>query len=604
MMADLFDHSALMTDGQAHQDAGRYVLAEAAFNQILAEQPDNAEALHAMGILSLQTDKLEPAVQFLARSLRIRYNKPGGFANLCLALRRLGRFQEAITAGTEAVLIAPNLPAAHNNLAGALLDSGAFAAAIAPLQRFIELVPDGTEQRLQLAIALIACHRYGEAEPLLRALRREMPNDGRVEGNLGVVLKNQGRVAEAVLACRRALLLLPGEAGVLNNYGLALTLYDATTAEAAVWLRRAVAMQPNYGDAWMNLGLVLRNLNRTEEAIAHCRTAIRHDPDHAEAHTLLATHLLLRGDLTAGFREYEWRWKLSNFPGPTRVRTTPVWDGSDPAGRTLLLYDEQGLGDSIQFARYARLLRRRGARIIFECNDPLVRLFAGLTGVDKVVGRSGPESPHDVHVPLLSLPHRLGTDVNTIPAEIPYLHAEPELVAEWGVRLGTAIASAGCRLRVGLIWAGNPSFKDDRRRSPGLEPLLPLLDVPGVAFFALQKGGGRADLERLHHRLGPAFTDLGPDIGDFADTAAIMTNLDLVISSCTGPAHLAGALGRPVWTILPTCCDWRWLEQGETSPWYPTMTLFRQDKPGDWGPVVARVRLALEAAVRANVPGQ
>ena len=236
--------------------------------------------------------------------------------------------------------------------------------------------------------------------------------------------------------------------------------------------------------------------------------------------------------------------------------------------------------------------------MIVECNDLLVRLFTTLPGVDEVVGRSAPPPPHDAHAALLSLPHRFGTTLATVPAEVPYLHAEPERVEFWRQRLGPR--PAGGRLRVGLVWAGNPAFKDDRRRSPGLDALLPLLGVEGVAFVALQKGAGRQDLERCGP-LPPSFTDLGAEIADFADTAAIMANLDLVISSCTAPAHLAGALGRPVWTVLPFSPDWRWLERGDTTPWYPTMRLFRQAASGDWASVIADVRAALARAVAADV---
>ncbi|MFC5358796.1 glycosyltransferase family 9 protein, partial [Azospirillum himalayense] len=244
--------------------------------------------------------------------------------------------------------------------------------------------------------------------------------------------------------------------------------------------------------------------------------------------------------------------------------------------------------------RFAPRLQARGVRVLIECNSQLVRLLSAMPGIEGVVSRFDPPPPHDAHDALASLPHRLGTMLYTIPADTPYLRAEPELVTRWATRLAPP-----CGLRVGLVWAGNPEFKADHIRSPRLKAFLPLLDVPGVSFFGLQKGAGRQDLETCGP-LPPSFTDLGAEIADFADTAAIMEKLDLVISSCTAPAHLAGALGRPVWTVLPFSPDWRWLDRGLCTPWYPTMRLFRQDRRGEWAPVVGRVRAALQAFARSR----
>ncbi|WP_188263197.1 tetratricopeptide repeat protein [Azospirillum tabaci] len=487
---------------------------------------------------------------------------------------------------------------AFHALAMERLGRNAQEEAVGPLRRCVVLDPFGTFHRFHLAHALLMRQRHGEAESVLRDLIRLAPDDHRAWANLGIALKNLGRHDEAVCAGRLALALAPAEPGVLSNLGLALSLRTGGDAEAARILRRAVATDPDFTSARLNLGLVLRKLRRIGEAEAQCRHVIDRDPRHAEAHTLLGTCLLLRGELDAGFREYEWRTRLADRQVTPRGLPTPLWEGGNPEGQTILLHDEQGLGDGIQFVRYAPFLRHRGSRVIVECNDLLVRLFATLPGVDQVIGRSDSPPPHDAHAALLSLPHRFGTTLATVPAEVPYLHAEPERVEFWRRRLGPHPSAGGgaARLRVGLVWAGNPEFKDDRRRSPGLDALRPLLDVPGVVVFGLQKGAGRRDLERCAP-LPPSFTDLGAEIADFADTAAIMANLDLVISSCTAPAHLAGALGRPVWTLLPDIADWRWLERGDTTPWYPTMRLFRQAVPGDWESVAAAVRAALEQVV-------
>ncbi|MFV3126460.1 tetratricopeptide repeat protein [Niveispirillum sp. KHB5.9] len=577
----------LLAQGIAAQNAGRMEEAETAFRALLQTRPEDPSALHALGVLALVRGDAEAAVPLLARSLRQRHGDAAAFANLCAALRQLGRLDQAAIAGREAVLIDPNLDMAHHNLASVLLDLKDHEGALEPLRRYIELAPDSTFQRFLLGTSLMVLNREAEAETVWRDLLRLTPDDGRVHANLGVVLKHLRRFEEAVASYHRALVLMPTESAVLNNLGLSLSQTGESDDEALLWLRRAIRLKPDFADAWLNIALVLRNQNRIDEALDYCRRALAADPEHAEANTLLGNCLLLKGQMRAGFAAYEWRTKLREFQAPKHMYPSPSWPGGDPAGLTLLLHDEQGLGDGIQFARYAPMLAARGARIIVGCARPLVRLFASLPGVAEVVATGQSSPPHDFHAPLLSLPHLLAEET-VPPLAAPYLSAEPALSARWADRF----AGVG-GLKVGLVWAGNPEFRDDRRRSPGLATMLGLLDVPGVRFFALQKGGGRGDLERLAGWPGDHFTDLGPEIGDFADTAAIMANLDLVISSCTAPAHLAGALGRPAWTILPLNADWRWRESGTDTPWYPTMTLFRQERIGDWAPVMGRVREAL-----------
>lgn len=576
----------LMARGVALQNAGQPAAAALLFGQVLQQRPEDPDALMALGVLALLEGQTEKAVPLLARSLRQRHHNAAGFSNLCAALRALGRLDQAEVAGREAVLIDPDLDLAQHNLASVLLDRGNHEGALEPLRRYVALVPDATLQRFLLGTSLMALDRYSEAESIWRDLLRLTPEDGRAHANLGVVLKNLRRYAEAIQAYRRALLLMPDEAAVMSNLGLSLSQLGDRDEDAILWLRRAVRLKPDFADAWVNLGLVMRNQNRIEQAMDFCQSALNADPDHAEAHTLLATCLLLKGQMRAGFAAYEWRTRLRDFPARRRDYPSPPWTGGNPAGLTLLVHDEQGLGDGIQFARYVPLLAKRGARVILECAPALVRIFTSLAGGATIVAHGDPLPPHDAHVPLLSLPHLL--DLDEMPATVPYLSAEPALTMNWAWRL-----SSFAGLKVGLVWAGNPDFKDDRRRSPGLSAFLPLLEVPDVSFFALQKGGGRADLETLGTAPRRNFTDLGADISDFVDTAAIMANLDLVISSCTAPPHLAGALGRPIWTLLPLNADWRWRNRGTDTLWYPGMRLFRQERAGDWGSVVARVRAAL-----------
>ncbi len=482
---------------------------------------------------------------------------------------------------------------AYHALAERLLARNATAEAIQPLRCCTRLDPAGSFHLFKLAHSLLLLRRYEEGVTVLGELVRREPEEHRAYGNLAVALKNLGLHERAVAVGHRALALMPADAGLLNNLGLALSMRIGEDGAAFSALSRAMVLEPNHAETRMNRALVLRNLHRLNEAEAMCRRLIADRPEDAGAHTLLATCLLMRGDLAAGFREYEWRTRLADRQVEARGLPTPLWEGSALKGRSILLHDEQGLGDAIQFARYAPLLARHGARVIVECDDALARLLATLPGVATVVGRSAPTPTHDVHAALMSLPHLLGTTLATVPSEVPYLAAEPSLVERWRDRLGSARAD----LRVGLVWAGNPDLRDDPKRSPGLEPLLPLLDLPSVAFVSLQKGGGRADLERLGDRIPVGFHDVGDGLEDLADTAAVVTQLDLVIAVDSAVAHLAGALGRAVWTMVRAESEWRWMLERTDTPWYPTMRLFRQRRAGDWSDVVAALRTALQQVV-------
>lgn len=585
---------ALLSTGAALHSAGQLAQAEAVYRQILAAEPNNPEALHLLGVIALQTNQPAVAVGLISQAIQGNRGNPGYFSNLGSALRRLGRLDEAIAAGRQAVAMDGRFADGLANLANALQDKGLHGEAADMLTRLVELRPQLVDQRLQLARALILANRPAEAVAALEALLRLRPGTAPAYINLGVALKKLGRVEEAIAAYRRALEFSPGDPGALNNLGTALQEEDRY-AEAIACFRESLAARPDSADTHLNLSLALRVEGKTDEAIAEARTAISLNPALAEAHTSLGFCLLLKGELREGFAEYEWRSRMADFSSPRRSFPSPAWDGGDPQGKTILIHDEQGVGDAIQFARYAQLVKARGGRAIIECNTLLTRLLGSMPDIDGVVGRFTALPPHDAHVSLLSLPHLLGTTLETIPDGVPYLKAEPELAAAWADRLGPRQG-----LRVGLVWAGNPEFKDDRNRSPGLRAFRTLLEVPGIAFYALQKGAGRRDLEEMRGELPDNFVDLGDGIANFADTAAIMANLDLVISSCTGPAHLAGALGRPTWTVLPEACDWRWLDRGSFTPWYPTMRLFRQERRGDWTPVLARVKAALEEAVRTR----
>jgi tetratricopeptide (TPR) repeat protein len=351
-------------------------------------------------------------------------------------------------------------------------------------------------------------------------------------------------------------------------------------------LERCVQLQPDFPEAHNNLGNAHRDQGRLEEAHACFARALELRPDYADAHWNRALLWLLQGDFEKGLPEYEWRWQLKDFR--RRAHSQPLWNGAPLGEQTLLLYAEQGLGDTVQFIRYAALARRHCGRIVVQCQPPLARLLAGYPGVDQLVPEGVPLPPFDAHAPLLSLPRLLGTTLDTIPANIPYLHADPGLVALWRDEL-----ASGAGFKVGIAWQGSTKYRADRWRSMPLAQFEPLARVPGVRLFSLQKGFGREQV----HGAGFPVTDLGGRLdeahGAFMDTAAVLKNLDLVITSDTVIAHLAGALGVPVWVAVPFLPDWRWLLEREDSPWYPTMRLFRQAQPGRWDEVFQLLAEAL-----------
>ena len=359
---------------------------------------------------------------------------------------------------------------------------------------------------------------------------------------------------------------------------------------AEIEYRQAIALAPQNMDAYNNLGTMLQLLGRYGEAMAAFDAALACQPDSAEAHRNRALLRLLLGDYAQGWKEYEWRWRV---PEPGRPSfSQPRWRGEPAAGRTILVWSEQGRGDILQMIRYAPLAKQRsGARLLVQCTPALHELLQTAAGIDRLVNvREAMAESFDYHVPLMSLPEVLGTTIDTIPANIPYLSAQPQRVAHWREQLASYEG-----FRVGICWQGSQAFVGDAYRSISLEHYAPLADCPGVRLFSLQKGFGYEQLAPLAERL--RVVDLGASLdegtGAFVDTAAAMKNLDLVITSDTAMAHLAGALGVPVWVALQLAPNWRWHTEGEDSPWYPTMRLFRQTRFHDWTDVFARLAAEL-----------
>ncbi|MCS7316443.1 MAG: tetratricopeptide repeat-containing glycosyltransferase family protein [Bryobacterales bacterium] len=419
---------------------------------------------------------------------------------------------------------------------------------------------------------------------IARAIARN-PLAPAYHNNLGNVMQELGRLEESLLCYEEALRLAPDYFEALVNRGNALNKLDRFPEAICCYLE-AQRLRPDDPSAYVNLARALVEESLLEDALACADQALRLDPENAQAHAVRALAWLLAGDLERGFAEYEWRWRLE--PHRRRDFPQPLWDGSPLSGRRILLHAEQGLGDTIQFLRYAPLVAARGGCVVIECQPALLELAATVEGVAQIVAAGDPLPEFDVHAPLLSLPRLMGTTLETIPRQVPYLTA-PQ-------RAGEPPSLPGKGPRVGLAWAGNPAHANDRRRSLDLDALAPLGQVEGVTFVSLQSGP-RAE-QAASPPPGLRLEELPQPWRELPWLAAIVAQLDLVITVDTMHAHLAGALGRPVWVLLPFAPDWRWMLGREDSPWYPTMRLFRQRARGAWGEVVGRVAEQLRATVR------
>ena len=385
---------------------------------------------------------------------------------------------------------------------------------------------------------------------------------------------------------------LPAEPEFHNNLGLVLAALDRHD-EAIAAHRRALALKPDHAGAWTNLGLALTAANELDDAIGAFDRALELAPTLTEARFNRALALLAAGRFPEGFRDYEARLSVPAFADPAWSPTVPRWDGSEPRGRTILLVAEQGLGDAIQFVRLATLLATRGARVIVQAPRALATLLRTVEGVASVVAPGEPLPPHDAWLPLLSLAGALGIDATSIPARVPYLAADASRRRD----LAITLAAQGEVLRAGLAWAGNPRNTNDRRRSAPLAALAPLLSLPGIAWFALSKDDGEDQLRAVPEASRLVVLDARRD---FDGTAALVAEVDLVVTVDTSIAHLAGALARPTFVLLPHHADWRWRTAREDSDWYPTVRLFRQPAPGDWASVVAAVSAAIAERAKST----
>ena len=642
-----------------HFRSGRVEAAEQHCRQALLRDPKHADSLHLLGLIRASANRLSEAIDLIAEAIRVDPTVPDYFSNLGTLLQRLDRLEEALKSYDLALKLKPDLVDVWIRLGDLLrrqqrnyealltydhvvaidacnteainkgglllleleqfekalakfdllltlqpgraevLDHraicfsrlGRWEEAAASYRRSLEIAPDRAETHNSLGGVLVELHEYDAArQHFLNAIAIK-PDFIAALNNLGIVLVDLKRFDEALSVYNQALSISAGVAEVLSNKAGALRGLGRLD-EALACYDRAIALKPDYAQAHVNRGTCLDDMMRADEALLCYHRAIALHPGDAEAHWNLAINRLRAGDFRTGWLEGEWRWKCPALGLRERMFERPLWLGNDPIdGKTLLLHSDQGLGDALQFCRYVPLAAARGAQVILEVQPALRELLSSLAGVSRIVAAGEGLPDFDLHCSLASLPLAFGTELDSIPSDFPYLSAD-DTGRRWAGRLG----STG-KPRIGLVWSGNPKHGNDQNRSLPLETLLPLFDLE-AQFVSLQKEVRPDDQIMLRER--GDILNLARELESLADTAALIAHLDLVISVDTSVAHLAGALGRPVWILLPYVPDWRWLLNRDDSPWYPTARLFRQTETREYPSVIGLLRRELEAWIDAQ----
>ena len=597
-------------------ECGSYAEAEVSCRRALTLKTDYPEAYFHLGNALQAMRRGDEAIHAYRKAITLKPEYLDAYNNLGGALRQQGRLQEAIACCRKVISVTPKDPSKHMNLGILLRDLDQFEESARAFRRAIDLAPNYVEALLNLGSLLRYHQRYKEATECYQSVLRlqpehpealadfgamlqaigakqdaavyflraakARPNNAAALTAIGTTFQEQGKLEEAAAHYRQAIERDQGFAPAHNNLAMVLAEqghYD----QALSHYRQAIHSKPDFYEAWSNLGNLYLDMDRPEDTLFAYRKAMAIRPDGPDGHWNLSLLLLLQGDFAQGWPEYEWRWL--RFKEFRRNLRQPRWDGSDLAGRTIMVHAEQGFGDTIQFSRLLPHVATRGGRVLFECQPELVDLMASLPGVERIIPQGHPLPDFSLQIPLMSVPEALGVRLETLTETTPYLRANEQRIEQWRHRL----AVDGPGLRVGLSWAGRPTHKRDRQRSCRLADFAPLAQIPGMRIYSLQKWrpvakpGQGDDLQAL------GLIDHTASFADFADTAAFIANLDLVIGVDTAIVHLAGALGKRVWTLLPFNPDWRWLRKRSDSPWYPTMRLFRQQQPGDWSAIIAQI---------------
>jgi predicted O-linked N-acetylglucosamine transferase (SPINDLY family) len=602
-----------------HLQAGRLRAAETSFRDLLAVHPDYADAWHQLGTIALRVGKPEVAADCVSRAILLNGNNPdfhvslgnaylaqqkpdqaidcyrralelnpdlpAAYFNLSAAFRFLGKLDEAVDSYLRAQDPHADYKVAHFNLGNVLRAEEKLDEAVACFRQATKLNPQHAEAHNNLGNAL---HAQGKRDEAITCIRRALelkPSFAEAHSNLGMVLRAQGKSDEAINAYRHAIELNPNIPEVHHNLGNALQELDKFD-EAIGCFQQALALKPDLAEAATSLGSAFHAQGKLTEAHAAFHHALESRPAYPEAHRNLGLLLLQQGNFEQGWPQHEWRWKCKEFSAGALQR--PAWDGTPVTGK-ILLHTDQGIGDIFQFIRYAPLVKQRANQVVLCCPLRLIPLLARCRGIDAFLPEVANPLEYQAEVHLTSLPAVFRTTIETIPQENPYLFADPALIEQWRRRL-----QAG-EFKIGIAWQGNPEFRHDKSRSIPLANFAPLADSSAVRLISLQKGHGVEQLESIKDQFSVSTlpSALDESAGAFMDTAAVMMNLNLVITSDTAIAHLAGGLGVPVWLALSSNSEWRWLLDRNDSPWYPSMRLFRQTSAGDWQGVFKQMKTAL-----------
>ncbi|MGR3320296.1 MAG: tetratricopeptide repeat protein [Candidatus Anammoxibacter sp.] len=613
--------------GNALKDQGKFDAALQNYQKAIQLNPNYAEAYNNMGNTLKEQGKLPQALESYQRSIQLKPDCVEAYHGLGDAYREQGDSGSAVKYYREAIRLNPDYAESHNNLGNLLKDIGELDAAVKHFEKAIKLKPGIVEGYHNLGNVFGEQGKPDAAIEHYQNAIKNNPDLAEPHNNLGNIFNDQGKIDEAIEHFRKAIQLDSGFAEAHNNLGNALRRQGNIGAadehfkraiqlnpesaeiyanlgnlrreqgeldEAFEFANKAVQLNPNLYAAHNNLGNTFKERGKYRAALEHYSKAMQLKPDSVEAHYNRGLVLLLNGIFDEGWPEYEWRFqsKETALLIGSRNFTQPRWDGTSLEGKTILVHSEQGMGDTIQFVRYLPLVKACGGYVICECQKALMTLLDGFPGIDLLIEKpddGNVDEPFDVYIPLLSLPRIFDTTVVTIFSEAAYLKPRPELVEEWSKRIN------GKAFKVGIVWAGNPAFKNNRNRSCRLSDFAPLTSISGLELFSLQKGTAMDQL--LDMPDGMSVVNLGEQLRDFSDTAAVIANLDLVISVDTSVVHLAGALGKPVWALLAFVPDWRWMLDSEDTPWYPDMRLFRQNEIADWKGVMSRVTDELDKIV-------
>lgn len=552
-------------------------------------EPKYPDAQNALGSLFVKHRRFEDALKCYGRLVKIMPTVPEAFVSQGSLLLDLGRHQEALASFDQALRLNPDLVAALMARGGILMGLQRNSEALENCERLVQLMPHSAEAHVNKSAVLQSLKRYDEALVSCDKALQIRPGYFDALVNKGSALTGLKRHDEALASYDQALDIMPADIDARLSRNSALHQLKRYQDSLACWPEE-LSLKPEYADAFLNRGHALACVNRYDEALQIFAQLIAFDPSHVDAHYNESLCRLTMGEFKRGWELYEWRWQNKQFTTSIRYFAQPLWLGKQPLnGKTILLHDEQGLGDTIQFCRYAKLVAAQGATVLLQVPRALKSLLANLDGVSQILAEREALPRFDFQCPLLSLPLALGTQMATIEATVPYIGVDPVQVEKWRVELGNQ-----AKTRIGLVWSGSTTHMNDYNRS------IPLVDVMNVVsksaqFICLQKEIRPTDLAAMHER--EELADFSDNLVDFTDTAALIANLDLVISVDTSVAHLAGALGKPVWILLPFNPDWRWLLDRDDTPWYPSARLYRQSGEGNWKDVLDRVAVDLASFI-------